>query len=155
MRMVGSKSKLNSKLTKAICKDIADGMPFRWASRNNNITEKTFYNWYNRGKKADDGIFKEFFVEVEKAKAKAVKYNVGVVMNAGKKSWQASAWWLERTCPEDFGTKKEVKADVKVEDKHMGLARLFTEEELAEMKEDLKNIDDIDEPLDDDFSEFE
>ena len=154
--MVGAKLKLNSKLTKAICKDIAEGMPVKWASKKNNIGEKTFYNWYNKGKKADDGLFKEFYDEVEKAKAKAVKYNVDVVMNAGKKSWQASAWWLERTCPEDFGTKKEVKADVKVEDKHMGLARLFTEEELAEMKEDLKNVDKmIDEPLDDDFSEFE
>ena len=52
----------------------------------------------------------------------------------------------------------EVKKDVKVEDKHMGLARLFTEEELAEMKEDLKNVDDIDkmiDELDDDFSEFQ
>ena len=40
----------------------------------------------------------------------------------------------------------------------MGLARIFTEEELAEMKEDLKNIDDIDkriDELDDDFSKFE
>lgn len=155
--MVGAKLKLNSKLTKAICKDISGGMPFKWASRNNNITEQTFYNWYNKGKKANDGLFKEFYDEVEKAKAKAVKYNVGVVMNAGKENWQASAWWLERTCPDDFGKKKEVKADVKVEDKHMGLARLFTEEELAEMKEDLENnVDElIDEPLDDDFSEFE
>ena len=57
----------------------------------------------------------------------------------------------------DFVAKKDFKADVKV-DKHMGLARLFTEEELAEMKEDLKNVDDIDkmiDELDDDFSEFE
>ena len=48
----------------------------------------------------------------------------------------------------------EVKNDVKV-NKYGALGRLFSEEELEEMREDLRNTDDIDEPLDDDFSEFE
>lgn len=150
--------KLNSKLIKNICKDIAEGLPIKYACQKNKIHRATFYRWYNDGKTANTGLFKEFHDKVEEAKAEAVKYNVDIIFESAQKTWQAAAWWLERTCPEEFGAKKEVKADVKVEDKHMGLARLFTEEELAEMKEDLKNTDNIDkmiDELDDDFSEFE
>ena len=48
--------------------------------------------------------------------------------------------------------KAKVKGDVKV---NGILGEIFSEEELEEMKEDLKNTDDIDELFDDDFSEFE
>ena len=54
-------------------------------------------------------------------------------------------------------SKNEVKGDIKVHEYGI-LSELFTEEELAEMREDLKNIDNIDEEienLDDDFSKFE
>jgi hypothetical protein len=57
----------------------------------------------------------------------------------------------------DFVASSEVKSDVKVS-KYGVLGELFSEEELEEMKEDLRNTDDIDEMienLDDDFSEFE
>jgi hypothetical protein len=57
----------------------------------------------------------------------------------------------------DFVDSSEVKSDIKVS-KYGVLGELFSEEELEEMKEDLRNTDDIDEMienLDDDFSEFE
>jgi hypothetical protein len=57
----------------------------------------------------------------------------------------------------DFVASSEVKSDVKVS-KYGVLGGLFSEEELDEIKEDLRNTDDIDEMienLDDDFSEFE
>lgn len=75
-------------------------------------------------------------------------------MNAGKNgNWRASAWWLERVCDE-FNPKKKFKGEMNVNE-GKGLANaLFTEEELEEIKENFKNGK-YDEPLDDDFSEFE
>lgn len=153
--MAGAKLKLNSELTKGICNDLLKGIPIKYAAKKNGISHTTFYVWYNKGKEADNGLFREFYDEIEKAKAVAIEQYLKKIKKASETSWQAAAWWLERTCPDDFALKKEVKADVKVEDKHMGLARIFTEEELRKMKEDLENTDDIDEALDDDFSEFE
>ena len=127
-----AKCKLNSELTKNICENIKNGIPFKYACKLCGISKSTFYNWYNKGKKADEGIFKEFYDEVENAKAEAVKYNVDIIRNAAENGyWRAAAWWLERTCPEEFGVKKEVKADVKV--KSLADA-LFTDEELEEAK---------------------
>ena len=122
-----AKCKLNSELTKNICENIKNGIPFKYACKICGISKSTFYNWYNKGKKADEGIFKEFYDEVENAKAEAVKYNVDIIRNAAENGyWRAAAWWLERTCPEEFGVKKEVKADVKVKN----LADvLFTDED--------------------------
>ena len=57
----------------------------------------------------------------------------------------------------DFVASSEVKSDVKV-NKYGVLGELFSEEELEEMREYLRNTDNIDEEienLDDDFSEFE
>ena len=152
-----AKCKLNSELTKNICENIKNGIPFKYACKICGISQSTFYNWYNKGKKADDGIFKEFYGEVENAKAEAVGYHFDIIMNAGKNgNWRASAWWLERVCDE-FNPKKKLEGDIKVNE-HGILSELFTEEELAEMREDLKNTDNIDEEienLDDDFSKFE
>ena len=153
-----AKCKLNSELTKNICENIKNGIPFVYACKLCGISKSTFYNWYNKGEKADDGIFKEFYDEVEKAKAEAIRYHVDIIFNAGKNgNWRASAWWLERVCDE-FNPKKKFKGEMNVNE-GKGLANaLFTDEELEEIKENLKNIDDIDkmiENLDDDFSKFE
>jgi len=56
----------------------------------------------------------EFWEELRKARAEAIVRNVAYVQTAAKNgSWQAAAWWLERTVPEQFARTKgsEKKAD--------------------------------------------
>ena len=75
-------------------------------------------------------------------------------MNAGENgNWRASAWWLERVCDE-FNPKKKFGGEMNVNEGECLANALFTDEELEEIKENLKNVD-VDEPLDDDFSKFE
>ena len=127
-----AKCKLNSELTKNICENIKNGIPFKYACKICGISKSTFYNWYNKG-------------------VVAVKYHVDIIMNAG--NWRASAWWLERVCDE-FNPKKKFEGEMNVNE-GKGLANaIFTEEELEEIKENFKNGK-YDEPLDDDFSKFE
>lgn len=45
----------------------------------------------------------EFWEELRKARAEAIVRNVAYVQNAAKNgSWQAAAWWLERSVPESY-----------------------------------------------------
>jgi hypothetical protein len=90
------------------------------AAKSAGIHPSTFYEWLARGEEhrkalaEDDGYavpkseapYVEFADAVEKARATAVVTFVAVVANAARKGiWQAAAWWLERTRPEEFGRK--------------------------------------------------
>ncbi len=50
----------------------------------------------------------EFLESIKKAKAKAVIRNVLIIQTAAKKTWQAAAWWLERSHHKDWGIKKQI-----------------------------------------------
>jgi hypothetical protein len=45
----------------------------------------------------------EFWEELRKARADAIVRNVAYIQTAAKNgSWQAAAWWLERSVPENY-----------------------------------------------------
>ena len=80
------------------------------------VARPTFYLWLKRGTTERDRIaagetpipaeaaYVEIVDAVEKARAEAVVRNVHVIQNAARDgTWQAAAWWLERTRPEKFG----------------------------------------------------
>ena len=91
------------------------------------ISEQTFYNWVNRGKEAKSGQYKEFVVELEKAKAERKNNLVAELIEMGRnrEDWKALAWILERGYGDEFarpevkikadvGAKAEIKSDVTV-----------------------------------------
>jgi hypothetical protein len=82
------------------------------------ITEQTFYNWVDRGKKAKSGQYKEFFVELEKAKALRKNNLVAELIDMGRSrdDWKALAWILERGYGDEFA-RPEVKIKQSVEAK--------------------------------------
>jgi hypothetical protein len=78
--------------------------------------------WLERGRKEqekidaglpanpDEQIFMEFSNAVEKAKAEAVSRNVAIIQkSAHHGTWQAAAWWLERTQQQVFGRKQQLE----------------------------------------------
>ena len=48
-------------------------------------------------------LFVDFSLEVQKARAFAEVAHVENIRQASKENWTASAWWLERTNPRDWG----------------------------------------------------
>ncbi len=50
---------------------------------------------------------------VKKAEADAIARAVATIIIAGRKTWQAHAWWLERKWPEDWGTNRLELAQLK------------------------------------------
>jgi len=92
-----------------------------------NIAESTWYWWKREAKKIvtkleegkitleelepDDVKLLKFLTITKKGRAEAIKVNLQNIQNAGRDPahWQASAWFLERVSPEEYGRKQTVK----------------------------------------------
>jgi hypothetical protein len=78
-----------------ICEYIAEGLPNKQAAALAGISETQFYDW--KGKKP------KFSERVKEARAKFVAHHVNIIKKAGEEGhWQASAWLLERSFPDEF-----------------------------------------------------
>lgn len=107
----GAKLKLNKNLEKQICNDIKAGVPITHAAVMNGIDASTFYAWYNKGKVAKSGKFRDFYLNVEEAKSVAIGLRVRRIYKAGEVDWKSDAWWLERVDPKNFGRKDHHKIE--------------------------------------------
>jgi len=94
------------------------GLPVNKAVAMVSIAESTFYKWMSRGMverdrlatipdakpKPEEKIYLEFLESLTRARAEAIAKKVAVVSSAASQGdWKASAWWLERQVPEEFG----------------------------------------------------
>jgi hypothetical protein len=86
------------------------------------ISRPTIYRWLEKGDRAADKLdtdqeltekellYLDFRNEVEQARADAMVRNVSMISQAAQTTWQAAAWWLERTAPQMWG--RQLRAEV-------------------------------------------
>lgn len=75
------------------------------------ITPATLHTWLREGELDRNDTFKSrFFSRYQKARALAEHRNL-LVIQQGRSNWQASAWFLERRAPKDYGRKLAVGGD--------------------------------------------
>lgn len=86
-----------------LLKHIRAGVPYRFACEAVGVPYQTYAEWLRQGAKQKTGMYIEFAEAVQQARGEAVSRNVAIIQTAAKKSWQAAAWWLERSHPTDFG----------------------------------------------------
>jgi hypothetical protein len=108
MARKGSRPKLTDKVRESITRDLGVGVPLKFAALRAGISERQVFYWLalgRQGKTNKNGTdFVSFYTAVEKAKADAVARMVMAIQVAGRKTWQANAWTLERCYPESFGS---------------------------------------------------
>jgi transposase-like protein len=111
-----AKTKLNPERQARIVEALAQGNYIETAARYSGITPQGFYKWMNRGlaerERLQDGAepnpdetpYVEFVDAVEKARSQAEMRNVGLIQKAAVDgTWQAAAWYLERSYPKRWG----------------------------------------------------
>ena len=96
-------TKLTPERQTLIIKALREGNYIEAACAYAGIGKTTFYEWMERGQNATRGRYAEFANAVEKARAEAEMRNVQVIQKAALDTWQASAWWLERSFPDRWG----------------------------------------------------
>lgn len=98
-------------ISEPLIKLLKSGVPVVHACDAVGICPATYYDWIKLGERAKSGQYHEFYLNVKKARAEAIARNVAIIQKAAGHSWQAAAWWLERTCPAEFG-RREVEINM-------------------------------------------
>lgn len=87
---------------KRIVDALSDGNTRRLGCAYGGITEDTFANWLAR--------YPDFSDAIKRAEADAeVRHVANIARAAQEGTWTASAWWLERRHPQDWGRKDRVE----------------------------------------------
>ena len=97
-RDVGRPTKCTPERQERILQAIRAGNYVETATLAAGIGKSTFYGWLDR--------YPDFADAVQKARADAETRYVAVIEKAAGTSWQAAAWWLERTAPDRWGRRE-------------------------------------------------
>lgn len=143
----GRPTKLTLTLIQQISRTVAAGNYIETAAAFAGVTKETLYKWLRRGARAKQGLHREFVDALEKALVQSEMRDVALITAAGRESWQAAAWRLERKFPERWGRKDRVdlrltitRAVEKVADE----TGMTPEEVLAEAEALLRELDHAD-----------
>jgi len=99
-------TKLDDLLSKRIVMAIAKGLPRDTAAKLAGIAPSTLYLWLRKGD-AGEEPFSEFSDALKRAEAEGEAELVAIIREAGKTSWQACAWLLERRRPARWAVRRE------------------------------------------------
>ena len=92
-------SKYCTEIVEEICGYIAEGLTQKDAAILADISDDTFHRWLKDESKS------EFYEGIKKAKVRNKKWHIDKISN--DKSWQSSAWYLERIYKDEYQIKKE------------------------------------------------
>ncbi len=123
---------LTVELQDAIVSHLASGAFNDEAAKAVGVGKSTFYTWLGKGRdaaeKEENGgdlnptelLYMGFSTAVEQARGRATVYAHATIRSHMAKTWQAAAWYLERTNPARYGrwmrTADEVPTTAELED---------------------------------------
>ena len=127
--------KLTPELSKKFCEVIMNGHSINAACGKLGIVRQTFYNWYNKGKTAKSGKFKQFACDVDNAQDIAAHRVESIVIESAADNPKDAKWLLTKKFPDIYGdrTYNETKIDANVKT-----------ELLAKLERPLPELDDDD-----------
>ena len=110
--------KFNEDIRETIYELVSKGYTYKDICAVCGISETTFYEWINRGKKAKSGKYKDFYLNVEKAKSLRKNNLIDKLIEKteSKDDWKGYAWLLERGYGDEFA-RPEVKIRQEIESK--------------------------------------
>jgi hypothetical protein len=137
-------SKLQDPKVQLLIQALDEGNYIEIACSYAGLAPSTVYRWLERGRAErasqelgidpdpNEAEYLELCESVEKARATAVLRNVSIIQTAANTGqWQAAAWWLERSMPNQYGRKiqAEVSAPVSVKELEARMLTLLGEPE--------------------------
>lgn len=104
-------AKISEDKITAIRSALEDGRYREVACKLAGIDRKTLLNWLKRGERERSGLYRDLYLAVEQAEAKAEEFHLRNIKTASAKNWFASAWYLERKHPERWAKRDPVPGD--------------------------------------------
>ncbi len=108
--MAGRKPKLTKEIIENLAKALEAGNYMETACEYVGISKTTLYRWLAEAEQDKaKPIFRELSDAVRHSRAKAEVRNVYKIQQAAEESWQAAAWWLERSHSKKWGRQQKVE----------------------------------------------
>ena len=126
--------KLTPELSERFCEAISKGYSIGAACAEVGIARKTYYNWYNRGKEAKSGKYKQFYCDVDNAEDKATHRAEKPIIDAIPHDAREAKWWLIKRRQGLYGERSFNETKVEAEITSDLLVKL--ERPLPELKDD-------------------
>lgn len=124
-RKRGRISLLTTETHERIVQNVRAGSYLDDAAAHVGISERTLHNWLQRGRDAENELelggdipddelpYLHFFQSIKEARAEATIRNLALIQQAARAgSWQAAAWYLERTNPRKWGRHETVEVGI-------------------------------------------
>lgn len=129
--MMGRKSKLTPEVQDRIVQAITAGNYIEIAAAYAGIDKATLYRWIQKAELPDaDQRYSDFRNAVESARSQAEVRNVALIQQAANNgTWQAAAWYLERTAHQRWGRRVMLSGDESGAPVHVEIS---AKDELAE-----------------------
>ena len=91
----------------------SEGLPLKYCADIVGIDRRTIYNWMEKGEKARSGKYREFYLDMQKARAKFILHHQRKIANSP--SWMASQYLIQCVDPEQFvvAEKQQIEAETK------------------------------------------
>lgn len=93
-------TRLDTEMQNRLVACVESGLTFQRAAQACGIGYSTFKTWMARGRKEKRGIYRDFMAAIKKADAQGEAWHLDNIKEHSAKTWQASAWFLERKFPE-------------------------------------------------------
>jgi transposase len=108
-------TKFNEETCKCLVDNYSKGLTITDCANIAGIDRRTVHRWIEKGEKARSGKYKQFYLEMQKAKSKFKEHHLRKI--AESKDWRASQYLLQVTDSETYVVteKKQVNADVKTD----------------------------------------
>lgn len=110
----GRTTKLTPEVQERIIQALTAGNYQEVAAQYAGINPSTYYKWLHEAREENASEeLKEFLEAVEKARAQAEVRSVALIQNAANGgTWQAAAWWLERSKPTKWGRQAKITQEI-------------------------------------------
>ena len=136
-------AKFNDKTIQLILKAREFGLNQKECAEVAGINKTTLYKWLNKGKKAKRGKSRDFYNDFQMAKNRNKLFHLKKIHEA--ETLTASAWYLERVYPEEFGRKDrmDLNHDGKLEvgsKKSLEEKRIENENYFKELERELDEV---------------
>jgi hypothetical protein len=141
---------INDPKVKLLIQALQGGNYIEHACHYADLHPSTVYRWLERGRNEKQAQeqgnpetkselpYVELCDAIEKARASAIVANVTIIQQAARNGqWQAAAWWLERSLPNQYGRKvqAEVSGTVNLQELEQKMLAMVEDDDSSDVQE--------------------
>ena len=91
----------------------SEGLPLKYCADIAGVDRRTIYNWMDKGEKAKSGKYRDFYLDMQRARAKFILHHQRTIANSP--SWMASQYLIQCVDPDEYvvAEKQKIESETK------------------------------------------